>query len=119
MAAVFDLPQSRSDGRSVLLKACDQALGLTEALACLGGNPMLKRAAAGLMEPVWKEYKPPGKRPQERYGDCLHGARSWNQRHRVVMQAGLALQEGRQPKENPRSVVTNIQGGARRIYQRT
>ena len=34
VAAVFDSPQSSSDGGSVLLKACDQALGLTEALAC-------------------------------------------------------------------------------------
>ena len=34
------------------------------------------------------------------------------------MQAGLALQAGRQPKANPRFVVTNVKGGARRIYQR-
>ncbi len=34
------------------------------------------------------------------------------------MQAGLALQAGRQPKVNPRFVVTNVQGGARRIYRR-
>ena len=33
VAAVFDSPQSSSDGGSVLLKACDQALGLTETLA--------------------------------------------------------------------------------------
>ena len=57
-----------------------------------GREPDLKRAAAGLMEPVWKEYEQTGKRPQERYGDCLYGARSWKRRRRVVMQAGLALQ---------------------------
>ena len=33
VAAVFDSPQSSSDGGSLLLKACDQALGLTETLA--------------------------------------------------------------------------------------
>ncbi len=85
---------------------------------CLAGNPTLKRAAAGLMEGVWKDYQQTGKRPQERYGDCLYGARSWKRRRRVVMQAGLALQAGRQPKANPRFVVTNVQGGARRIYRR-
>ena len=89
-----------------------------EYVVCLAGNPTLKRAAAGLMEGVWKEYQRTGKRPQERYGDCLYGARSWKRRRRVVMQAGLALQAGRQPKANPRFVVTNVQGGARRIYQR-
>ena len=89
-----------------------------EYVMCLAGNPTLKRAAAGLMEPVWKEYRQTGKRPQERYGDCLYGARSWKRRRRVVMQAGLALQAGRQPKANPRFVVTNVKGGARRIYQR-
>ena len=89
-----------------------------EYVVCLAGNPTLKRAAAGLMEGVWKEYQQTGKRPSERYGDCLYGARSWKRRRRVVMQAGLALHGGRQPKANPRFVVTNIQGGARRIYQR-
>ena len=33
VAAVFDSPQSSSDGGSLLLKACDAALGLTESLA--------------------------------------------------------------------------------------
>ena len=30
---------------------------------CLAGTPTLKQAAAGLMEPVWKEYEQTGKRP--------------------------------------------------------
>ena len=33
VTAVFDSPQSSSDGGSLLLKACDAALGLTESLA--------------------------------------------------------------------------------------
>ena len=33
VTAVFDSPQSSSDGGSLLLKACDAALGLTETLA--------------------------------------------------------------------------------------
>lgn len=89
-----------------------------EYVVCLATNPTLKRSVAGLMEPVWEEYEKTGKRPQERYGDCLYGARSWKRRRRVVMQAGLALQAGRKPKANPRFVVTNVKGGARRIYQR-
>ena len=32
-----------------------------EYVMCLAGNPRLKRAAAGLMEPVWKEYEQTGK----------------------------------------------------------
>ena len=74
-----------------------------EYVLCLAANPTLKRVAAGLMEPVWKDYERTGKRPPERYGDCLYGARSWKRRRRVVMQAGLALQVGRKPKANPRS----------------
>ena len=74
---------------------------------CLAGNPTLKRAAAGLMEPMWKEYRQTGKRPQERYVDW-YGSRSWKQN----MQAGLALQAGRQPKANPRFVVTNVRSAA-------
>ena len=94
--------------RPELLEAFERE-GL-EYVMCLAGNPTLKRAAAGLMEPVWKEYEQTGKRPQERYGDCLYGARSWKRRRRVVMQAGLAWQAGRQPKANPRFVVTNVKG---------
>ena len=103
-----------------------------EYVVCLGTNPVLKRAAQGLMEEVWREYRAEEKRerlkpegrarparvPGERYGECLYGARRWKRRRRVVIKAGLALHAGREPKANPRFLVTNINGGARRIYER-
>ncbi|QKK03097.1 MAG: hypothetical protein HND55_10840 [Pseudomonadota bacterium] len=44
-------------------------------------------------------------------------AHSWKHTRRVIFKADITLHAGRKPKDNPRFLVTNINGAARRIYE--
>lgn len=52
------------------------------------------------------------------YTDCRYAAGTWSRERRVVCKAEVVRHEGREPKLNPRFVVTNLAGKARRIYER-
>jgi hypothetical protein len=51
------------------------------------------------------------------YGDCRYAARTWKRERRVVIKAEVVRLSGREPKDNPRFVVTNLRGSPRRIYE--
>lgn len=50
------------------------------------------------------------------YSDCLYKARKWPAKGRVVVKAEITRFPGRDPKDNPRFVVTNMTKSARWIY---
>jgi hypothetical protein len=53
------------------------------------------------------------------FGETLYAARSWKGRkRRVLIKAEVVRQEGRQPKDNARYVVTNLKGSPRHLYKR-
>ncbi len=52
------------------------------------------------------------------YTDGRYAAGTWSRERRVVCKAEVVRHEGREPKLNPRFVVTNLAGKARRIYER-
>src|SRR5205823_9497732 len=52
------------------------------------------------------------------YTDGRYAAGTWSRERRVVCKAEVVRHEGREPKLNPRFVVTNLTGKARRIYER-
>ena len=53
------------------------------------------------------------------YGETQYGARRWkNKKRRVIIKAEVVRHEGRAPKDNPRFVVTNLTGRARKLYER-
>jgi hypothetical protein len=53
------------------------------------------------------------------YTDFAYAAGTWSRERRVVCKAECVRLEGRAPRLNPRFVVTNLTGKARRIYERT
>ena len=53
------------------------------------------------------------------YTDFAYAAGTWGCERRVVCKAEVVCLEGREPRLNPRFVVTNLKGKARRIYERT
>jgi hypothetical protein len=53
------------------------------------------------------------------YTDFLYAAGSWERERRVVCKSEGVRLEGREPRLNPRFVVTNLRGKAQRIYERT
>jgi hypothetical protein len=51
------------------------------------------------------------------YGECLYRAGKWSHRRRVIYKAEVVRHPGRDPKDNPRFVATNLPDAPRRIYE--
>lgn len=51
------------------------------------------------------------------FGECRYRAHRWNRARRVIIKADITLHPGRPPKENPRFIVTNLNGSPKHIYQ--
>ena len=51
-----------------------------------------------------------------RYGECAYQAGSWPHERRVIVKAEVTAHVSRQPKDNPRFVVTNLKTTARHVY---
>jgi hypothetical protein len=52
------------------------------------------------------------------YTDFAYRAGTWDRERRVVCKAEVVCHAGREPRLNPRFVVTNLTGKAQRIYER-
>jgi len=52
------------------------------------------------------------------YTDLGYRAGSWDRERRVILKAEVVQLTGREMRDNPRFVVTNLQGSPRRLYQR-
>ena len=51
------------------------------------------------------------------YGECRYAAHSWSHRRRVIIKAEVVRHPGRDPKDNPRFVITNLTQSPRWIYR--
>ncbi len=52
------------------------------------------------------------------YGECMYEAGTWDAERRVIIKAEVTRNPGREPKDNPRFVVTNKKQKPKRIYER-
>ena len=52
------------------------------------------------------------------YGECRYAAKKWGNKRRVIVKAEVVRHPGREPKENPRFVVTNLAQTPKWIYER-
>jgi len=52
------------------------------------------------------------------YTECRYAAKTWERERRVVIKDEVTLHPGRDPKDNPRFVVTNLKRCPRRLYER-
>jgi hypothetical protein len=52
------------------------------------------------------------------YGECRYRAKTWDRERRVIVKAEVVRHAGREPKENPRFVVTNLPHTPQWIYER-
>ncbi len=52
------------------------------------------------------------------YTDFAYAAHTWGHERRVICKAEVVRLEGREPRLNPRFVVTNLAGKPKRIYER-
>jgi hypothetical protein len=58
------------------------------------------------------------KKTERVFGECQYAAGKWFDKRRVVIKAEVTRLEGREPKNNPRFVVTNLRNTPRTVYQR-
>ncbi len=80
-----------------------------------GKNPVLTRASKRLMGTVRRLSK--GSQQTERlFASTLYAARTWSYKRNVVIKAEVTRTKGREPRDNPRYVVSNLPGTPEWIY---
>jgi hypothetical protein len=85
-------------------------------VVAMAGNAVLKRLA----EPLMKKARRMSRRSQQTehlYGECQYAAGSWSRKRRVIIKAEVVRLGHRDPKDNPRFVVTNLRRVPQRIYE--
>lgn len=80
-------------------------------------NSVLNRFAEPFMAPVREALEVHGEQTRC-YGECQYQAGKWKHERRVIIKAEITHHFGREPKDNPRFVVTNLKGSPQRIYER-
>jgi len=87
-----------------------------EYVVAMAKNAVLSRLAESKMEEARKRSESSGK-TEHVYGETRYAAASWSSERRVIFKAEVVRQEGKQPKDNPRFVNTNLKQSPRRIYE--
>ena len=80
-------------------------------------NAILERRAKKLMGKARRLSRQSGKTAHV-YGECRYAAKKWNRKRRIIIKAEVVRHPGRQPKDNPRFVVTNLSQTPQWIYER-
>lgn len=88
-----------------------------EYAVALGKNPVLEAFAEPLMKQVRRRSKQTGE-SEQLYGECAYAADSWDRDRRVIFKAEVVRHPGREPRDNPRFVVTNIRRIPQAVYER-
>lgn len=87
-----------------------------EYLVAMGKNKVLERRAARLMGTARRLSRASGA-TAHLYGECRYAAGTWPERRRVLIKAEVVRHPGRDPKNNPRFVVTNLNASPRHLYE--
>lgn len=82
----------------------------------LPANPVLKQAAEALLAPMRLRNELTGV-TEHVYGECRYAAQTWDCARRVIIKAEVVQHEGRERRDNPRFVVTNLTRAPQRIYE--
>jgi hypothetical protein len=79
-------------------------------------NRRLEKRAGRLMGKARMRSKATGHTAHV-YGETRYAARSWPRKRRVIIKAEVVRHPGRDPKNNPRFVVTNLTDEPEAVYQ--
>src|SRR2546426_3215518 len=82
----------------------------------MSSNTRLEKRARRLMGKARMRSKATG-RTEHLYGETRYAAKTWKRRRRVIIKAEVVRHPGRDPKNNPRFVVTNLPGAPKTIYE--
>jgi Transposase DDE domain group 1 len=87
-----------------------------EYVVAMPSNRRLEKRARRLMGQARMQAKATGHTAHV-YGETRYAARSWRRKRRVIIKAEVVRHPGRDPKNNPRFVVTNLTGAPEAVYQ--
>jgi hypothetical protein len=88
-----------------------------EYLVNLGANAVLKRKAEAAMKCARRDSKTSGQ-TEHVYGQCPYQTRkTWLWKRRVIYKAEVVRAAGKEPKDNPRFVVTNMKQSPQWLYE--
>lgn len=87
-----------------------------EYVVAMGKNKVLERRAARLMGTARRLSRESGE-TEHLYSETRYAAGTWDQRRRVIIKAEVVRHPGREPKDNPRFVVTNLAHSPRHLYE--
>lgn len=90
--------------------------GLKYAIA-VGGNSVLQAFAEPLMIKARADSQISGQ-TEHYYGECKYWPDSWDVDRRVIFKSEVVRHPGREPKDNPRFVVTNLRSTPIHIYEK-
>jgi len=80
------------------------------------GNSVLRRYVVASLQRVRRRVKRRGQSARE-YGHLFYAAGSWKHERRIVFKAEVLRHEGRELKDNPRFLVTNLGAIPKRVYE--
>lgn len=80
-------------------------------------NAVLSRLAESALEPARQLSQASGE-TERVYGEGLYAANTWSRKRRVIFKAEVVRAEGKDPKDNPRFVITNLKQNPQWIYER-
>ena len=86
-----------------------------EYVVAMARNQRLEKRARRLMGKARMQSKATGQ-TAHLYGETRYAARSWKRKRRVIIKAEVVRHPGRDPKNNPRFVVTNLPDAPEALY---
>lgn len=87
-----------------------------EYVVAMAKNAVLKRKAKPVMRRARKLSRASGK-TEHVYDEVGYAAQTWPQQRRVILKAEVVRAEGKEPKDNPRFVITNMKQSPQWIYE--
>jgi hypothetical protein len=87
-----------------------------EYVVAMASNARLEKRARRLMGKARMRSKATGQ-TEHLYGETRYAAKTWTRKRRVIIKAEVVRHPGRDPKNNPRFVVTNLPHAPRTVYE--
>jgi hypothetical protein len=87
-----------------------------EYVVAMAKNAVLKRKAKRAMRQA-RRLSRCSQKTEHVYGEAEYAARTWPHHRRVIIKAEVVRQTGKDPKDNPRFVITNLRQSPLWIYE--
>ena len=88
-----------------------------EYVIAMAKNAVLKRKAEPAMRYARKLAASVTEQTEHVYGEANYAARTWPRQRRIIIKAEVVRAEGKEPKDNPRFVITNMKQSPQWLYE--